>query len=126
MHDLEIAIIDWFVARLKPVDEAVRPQLAAARIVEREFTAGAGAYLALESVAGEVQRQSSEVSYIDGPELRSPEMTEGALVTLHFLGGVANSFEIWSYAGDYPTDRHPREFVLVEPKMNHVDLRGEL
>ena len=126
MQDLEIAIIDWFIERLNPTDETLRTHLAAARIAKREFTSGAGAFITLESDGREVQRQSNEVSYIDGPELRSPEMTEGALVTLHFLGGVASSFEIWSYAGDYPTDRHPREFVLVEPKMNYVDLRGEL
>ena len=51
-------------------------------------------------------------------------MASGALVTLHLAGDVPNSLEIWSYAGDYPIDRHPTSFVLaVPPKSNVIDLR---
>lgn len=45
-------------------------------------------------------------------------------MTLHLAGNVPNYFEIWSYANDYPIDRHPTDFVLVEPpRANIIDLR---
>jgi hypothetical protein len=123
MNQLEVAIIDWFLARL-PADEAVCEQLRTAKVAAREFTAGAGAFLTLQVAKAESVAPGDQRSYIDGPEIQSPEMTSGALATLHIERGVASSLEIWSYAGDYPHGEHPKVFVLVEPKMNLIDLRG--
>jgi len=123
MKQLETGLIEWFVARLDDSDP-IRQQLRSAEISAREFTSGGGAFLSLR--ISSIQRSSSngEPTYIDGPEIQSPELASGALVTLHLAGGVADSIEIWSYAGDYPVDRHPVEFDLVMPPgANLIDLR---
>jgi len=123
MKQLEIELIDWFCARMDDADP-VRIQLLGAEISAREFTAGGGAFLTLRPASVEPRSSNGEPTYIDGPEIQTPEMASGALVTLHLAGDVADSLEIWSYAGDYPVDRHPTEFVLVEPrKANLIDLR---
>lgn len=126
MHNLEAAIVAWFITKFGADDPELRRQLEASKVVEREFTSGGGVFLTLNAGKAAASRRAGEISSLDGPEIRTPEMSEGALVTLHFNGGLAGSFEIWSHAGDYPTDRHPADFILVEPKINHVDLRGVL
>ena len=123
MKQLETALVEWFVARLD-VSDPIRQQLRSAVISAREFTSGGGAFLTLSLASAQPGSSSGQPTYIDGPEIQTPEMASGALVTLHLVGGVAESFEIWSYAGDYPVDRHPIEFVLAEPrKANLIDLR---
>lgn len=122
MKQLEPEIIEWFVARLADGDP-IRQQLPSAEISAREFTSGGGAFLSLRLNSAESGLNRGEPTYIDGPEIQSPEMASGALVTLHLAGGIADSLEIWSYAGDYPVDRHPVEFSLVMPReANLIDL----
>ena len=125
MRDLETEIIAWFVAKCEVTAPAIVQQLKDASILKREFTSGAGAFLTLKPSASASQQKGSSLFAIDGPEVRSPEMSDGALVTLHVKQGVVSSFEIWSYAGDYPHNQHPKEFSLVESKMNYVGLHGE-
>src|SRR4051812_24265250 len=103
MKQLEPEIIEWFVARLDDGDP-IRQQLRRAEISAREFTSGGGAFLSLRLSSAERGSSRGEPTYIDGPEIQSAEMASGALVTLHLAGGVADSLEIWSYAGDYPVD----------------------
>jgi hypothetical protein len=125
MSDLEGSVVGWFAARSGASNPALRQQLAQASVSEREYTSGAGVFLSLSYAAGLSPQPCSQASYLDGPEIQSPEMSSGALATLHFINGVASSIEIWSYAGDYPIDRHPKEFTLVEPQVNTVNLRRE-
>jgi hypothetical protein len=122
MNELEAEVIDWFVSRTG-ADAALREQLRRAKISAREFSSGGGVFLSLVFLDGDPAPREDSSSYIDGPEIRSPEMAAGALVTLHLENGVASSFEIWSYAGDYPLDDHPKHFILVEPQGNNIDLR---
>lgn len=122
MQNLEATIIDWFISRLGPADFKLREQLAQASIVKREFTAGAGVFLTLSTGADAPQTEPADRLSIDGPGLRSPEMAEGALVTLHLSGGFAHSLEIWSYSGDYPVDRHPTECKLLTPDLHVLNL----
>jgi hypothetical protein len=124
MQQLEASIIAWFVARFGDSNAELRQQLAHATVSAREFTSGAGVFLSLGNAAN-AQVQGGKPSCVDGPEIRSPEMSAGALATLHLANGLPGSIEIWSYAGDYPTNRHPVEFTLVEPPFNSVHLSGE-
>jgi hypothetical protein len=123
MKQLEIEIVRWFVTRLGD-DDPIREQLRHAEVSAREFTSGGGVFLALQTQGRGPSESSGKPTYIDGPEIQTPELASGALVTLHLLDDIPSSFEIWSYANDYPIDRHPRDFVLVEPrKANLIDLR---
>jgi len=122
MEQIETEIIEWLVARLADNDP-IREQLREAKISAREFTAGAGAF-PFRVIGPGPAEPAGEPSYVDGPEIRTPEMASGALVTLDLAGGVPNSLEIWSYADDYPIGRHPTNFVPAEPpKSNLIDLR---
>ena len=125
MGNLETSVIGWFITKVGASDPALRQQLAQASISEREYTSGAGVFLSLSYAANAPLPPCTHHASLDGPEIRSPEMSAGALATLHFTNGLASSIEIWSYAGDYPTDGHPREFSLVDPQLNIVDLRRE-
>jgi hypothetical protein len=123
MKPLETELVEWFVARLAD-EPALRAQLHQAEVVERDFTAGGGAFLTLQAMGVKLTARSGEATYIDGPEIRAPEMASVALATLHLVGGAPSYIEIWSYANDYPHDRHPTDFVLVEaPTTNLIDLR---
>lgn len=125
MRVLEREILAWFIERHGAAYPELKAQLEAVVRLSPAFTAGAGAFISLE-VPSALPRCKIVGTYIDGPELRSPEMTSGALVSLHLSEGAASSIEIWSYAGDYPEDRHPSEFAFVEPQVNEVYLRGGL
>ena len=123
MKQLENEILRWFVSRLAE-DDPVRKQLCHAEVSAREFTSGGGVFLTLKAAALKPPDQGAAPTYVDGPEIRTPEMASGALVTLHLTGEVPSYFEIWSYSNDYPIDRHPNEFSLVEPPgANLIDLR---
>jgi hypothetical protein len=123
MKQLEDEILRWFVTRLAE-DDPVRKQLCNAEVSAREFTSGGGVFLTLKVAGLEPSDQGAEPTYIDGPEIRTPEMASGALVTLHLAGEVPSYLEIWSYANDYPIDRHPNDVALVEPqRANLIDLR---
>ena len=83
-----------------------------------------GVFLTLKAAGPKSSDHVAEPTYIDGPQIRTPEMASGALVTLHLAGEVPIYFEISSYANDYPIDRHPNDFALVElPRANLIDLR---
>jgi len=123
MKQLEDEILRWFVTRSAEGDP-VRKHLCYAEVSAREFTSGGGVFLTLRGAGLTPSDQGAEPTYIDGPEIRTPEMISGALVTLHLADGIPRYFEIWSYANDYPVDRHPNDFALVEPpRSNLIDLR---
>lgn len=123
MKQLENEILRWFVTRLSE-DDPVRKQLCHAEVSAREFTSGGGVFLTLKAAGPKPSDHVAEPTYIDGPQIRTPEMASGALVTLHLAGEVPIYLEIWSYANDYPIDRHPNAFSLVEPpRANLIDLR---
>ena len=79
MKQLEIEILRWFVTRLAE-DDPIRSQLCQAEVSAREFTSGGGAFLTLQSVGLKPSEQSGAPTYIDGPEIRAPEIPSGALV----------------------------------------------
>jgi hypothetical protein len=124
---LESALLAWFIANRGARDPALGSQLRNATVTGRQFTSGGGAFLELQVLDGgeNVARILGLGSYVDGPEIQSPELCVGALATVHISEGMVKSLEIWSYAGDYPTERHPSVFVLAEPKVNHIEQRGE-
>lgn len=131
MDDLDRVLLRWFSERFGLAVPGVGEQLAAARVGEREFTGGGGAFLTLD-VDAETARAhrialNSGATVFDGPEIRSPELESGALATLHVdPNGVLSYVEVWSYSNDYPVGRNPAEFTLVEADGNYVDMRGEL
>ena len=100
-------------------NSALREQLELARVSDREFTSGGCVFLRLGYQGNTPLKYGGSVSYLDGPEIQSPEMSTGALATLHFTGGIATSIEIWSYSNDYPISRHPNDFILVKPRINN-------
>jgi hypothetical protein len=131
MNRLEVAIVNWFSARLGPDIPGLAEQLASARLGGCEFSNGGGAFLTLQVAAADASAHrialSGSVTALDGPEIRSPELESGALATLHVdPNGVLSSVEIWCYSNDYPVGRHPNQFTLVEAEGNYLDMRGEL
>lgn len=114
IHSLESALLDWFRAALTPDFPSLANRLAGARVVSREYTAGAGALCRLESDFDDLARVDRLSQRVDGPVIRSPDMAGDAWVTLQVRDGIPHAIEIWAPGADYPIDRHPKVFALID------------
>jgi hypothetical protein len=111
---LETALIAWFRAALAKDFPTLASRMGAARVARREFTAGAGALCQLESDFDGLAGVELLSHRVDGPVIRSPDIAGDAWVTLQVLDGIPHSLEIWAPGTDYPIERHPKVFALVE------------
>ena len=118
-HPLELAILNWLGAGWPQLQN----QLQQAQVIAREFTNGGGVFVKL-AVPAPCEPALDLGQILDGPEIHSPELQHGALVTLWLTGGQIDCLEIWSCGSNYPADRHPDAFTLLEARMKRIDLKN--
>jgi hypothetical protein len=92
----ERAIIDWFINH--STHPAVANQLRSASLASREYT-GAGLYLNI-TVAAQDRIPPSVASPINGPEIRSIEIENGAGSLLFHNDGTIEFVEVFTYTAE--------------------------
>ncbi len=122
MNSFERDIIFWVFDAYPCEREALSSQLLGSQVIRRDFTNGAGAFVVFQPNDNSVVVRSgflNGLTRINGPEVRSSEPELGATVDIEFNSvGIADYFEIWAMAGDYPPDRHPYSYTFKK-LINH-------
>ena len=102
----ERELVNWFIDH--SVHSAVANQLRAAALASREYT-GAGLYLNLAVPDSALQLIAAVVeSPIDGPEISSPMLKNGAGSLLFHKHGVIEFVEVYTYTDQLSAD--PSEY----------------
>ena len=126
MHPLEIAIIQTIRSAFSEYRAAIDSQFHGITTSKPNYTGGGGFFLSLHVAPTAVPLPESFLttfSALEGPTISSPELENGASSRVHVgADGYFNSLEISSFAGDYPHDRHPKEFTFSRPIGTIVDL----
>lgn len=119
MEVFERDIIFWILAAYPSERDAFSSQLLGAKVIKRDFTDGAGAFITFQPNDNAVPVSSGFLKGLtrtNGPEIQSAELELGATVDIEFNSvGIVDSFEIWAMAADYPKDRHPYSYILEKP-----------
>lgn len=78
-----------------------KPQIDFITESDYEYT-GAGVFVSFEHLKGIENFRYEEDVYLNGVEIHSNEIEQGAECILFFKNGLIDFLEIWSYSGEYP------------------------
>jgi hypothetical protein len=103
LSEFESAVLNWIASSMD--DPALRTQLAAATVRERDYTVvGCYSQLALPVGAPRTPHDYGSHGPLNGPSFESPVVPYGGGTLLWFKDGLADCLEIFTYGGYFPVD----------------------
>jgi hypothetical protein len=119
MEAIEHDIVDCLLKAYPQQRNAIATQLFNCIVIEREYTDGGGVFVSVKpnDQSMPVSRHFLDgLTRINGPELSSPKLEQGATVDVEFNNaGFVDYIEIMAMANDYPKNCQLKDYTLSTP-----------